>query len=429
MTKMFKKVFAFVLAVVMCVVATSCTVYEKATINKNGSVTHYSSMRVKKSDVKAVKDLFHNPDKPYFDEDTDSDLYDQICEWEAEMDVKEIDGVKYYFEEFTDKDCTLSDLTYNYISSQPNGAGEITTTGLWAYTPDTVVNDDTQTMLKIFEELGIEYDASAHLTFPYKITATNCEKVDDYTINIPLDQKIWYVVTEESREPWALAEDKEAEITAMALETLKPIKSPYLRATFESAKRMLLVWETENFDDKTGAMYFYGNGSQVQVRIGKGEWKTIKTLDEFEMGVYSYKFIEGKTYQFRVRSIRKSPSGAFETMYSSYKLSRKVTIPYFSKCPYGKVVSKSKGAITVSFKKPHNIKSTGYQIRYSTDKKFKKGVKTISVKTKNMPKTIKKLKSGKTYFVKIRKYQKPGYDGYTFNVYGKWSKTFRVKVK
>mgnify|MGYP006974640032 FL=1 len=46
-----------------------------------------------------------------------------------------------------------------------------------------------------------------------------------------------------------------------------------------------------------------------------------------------------------------------------------------------------------------------------------------------MPKTIKKLKSGKIYFVKIRKYQKPGYDGYTFDVYGKWSKTFKVKVK
>ena len=56
-------------------------------------------------------------------------------------------------------------------------------------------------------------------------------------------------------------------------------------------------------------------------------------------------------------------------------------------------------------------------------------LKTISVKSKYMPKTIKKLKSGKTYFVKIRKYQKPGYDGYTFDVYGKWSKTFKVKVK
>ena len=429
MTKMFKKVLAVVLAVVMCVVATSCTVYEKATIKKNGSVTYYSKMLVKKSDVKAVKKMFNNPDKPYIDEDTDSDIYGQICSWEAEMNVKEIDGVKYYFEEFTDKEYTLTDLVSDYISSQPNGAGEITTTSLWAYTPDTVVDDTTQTMLKLFEELGIEYDASAHLAFSYKITDTNCEKVDDYTINVPVDQKIWYVVTEESTEPWAQADDKETQITAMALKKLKPIKSPYLRVTFESAKRMLLVWETDDFDENTDLLYYYGNGSQVQVRINNGEWKNVKTLDELEMGVYSYKFVEGKTYQFRVRNFRKSPSGAFETMYSSYKLSRKVTVPYFSKCPYGKVVSKSKGAITVSFKKPHNIKTTGYQIRYSTDKNFKRGVKTVTVKSKYMPKTIKKLKSGKTYFVKIRKYQKPGYDGYTFDVYGKWSKTFKVKVK
>ena len=46
--------------------------------------------------------------------------------------------------------------------------------------------------------------------------------------------------------------------------------------------------------------------------------------------------------------------------------------------------------------------ATGYQITISTDKKFKKGVKNYTVKENTNSELIYGLKSGKTYYVKVR---------------------------
>lgn len=65
----------------------------------------------------------------------------------------------------------------------------------------------------------------------------------------------------------------------------------------------------------------------------------------------------------------------------------------------------------------------GYEIKYSTDKKFKKSVKTTtSTKT---TKTITKLKKNKTYYVKVRAYK---LDSAGKKVYGSFSKVVKVKI-
>ncbi len=64
----------------------------------------------------------------------------------------------------------------------------------------------------------------------------------------------------------------------------------------------------------------------------------------------------------------------------------------------------------------------GYQITYSVNKRFKKA-KTINVKAKKVKYVIKKLKSGKKYFVKVRAYKLNG----TEKVTGAWSKVKVVK--
>ncbi|WP_026523502.1 fibronectin type III domain-containing protein [Butyrivibrio sp. MB2005] len=78
---------------------------------------------------------------------------------------------------------------------------------------------------------------------------------------------------------------------------------------------------------------------------------------------------------------------------------------------------------TIKWKK--QTKNTkGYEIQYSTDRNFKDNVKKTSVKKSATSKTIKKLKAGKTYYVRIRtKYKK---DGKT--VYSEWSKVKKVKI-
>ena len=85
-------------------------------------------------------------------------------------------------------------------------------------------------------------------------------------------------------------------------------------------------------------------------------------------------------------------------------------------------VIKLKNAVKIYYKA--NPFATGYQIIYASNKDFKKG-KTISVPGKKInAKTIKNLKSQKTYYIKVRTYRKIGKKIY----YGNWSKTVAVKI-
>lgn len=88
-----------------------------------------------------------------------------------------------------------------------------------------------------------------------------------------------------------------------------------------------------------------------------------------------------------------------------------------------KVKANGKKKIKVSWKK--NKKASGYEITYSTKKSFK-GKKTITIKNnKTTRKIIKKLKSKKKYFVKVRSYKQVG----KTKIYGAYSKVKTVKVK
>ena len=89
-----------------------------------------------------------------------------------------------------------------------------------------------------------------------------------------------------------------------------------------------------------------------------------------------------------------------------------------------KKLSKGKKKFTVTWAKVSGVK--GYQIQYSSDKKFKKNNKSVTVtKQKTTKATVKKLKSKKNYYVRVRTYK-------TVNgkkIYSSWSKVKSVKTK
>ena len=88
------------------------------------------------------------------------------------------------------------------------------------------------------------------------------------------------------------------------------------------------------------------------------------------------------------------------------------------------VKSQKSKSITVKCKK--DTKASGYIIEYSTDKKFRKSVKTAIVsKNKTTSKTITKLKAGKKYYVRACAYTMA--DGE--RIKGAYSKTKTVKKK
>ena len=99
----------------------------------------------------------------------------------------------------------------------------------------------------------------------------------------------------------------------------------------------------------------------------------------------------------------------------------KVVVSRPGKVSIKKVVrSNNNRNIKINIKKVKGV--TGYQIKYSTNKKLKKA-KTVT--TKSVKKTLKKLKK-KTYYIQVRAYVvKSG----NVKVTGNWSKIKKVKVR
>ncbi|MCR4690065.1 MAG: hypothetical protein K5739_01800 [Lachnospiraceae bacterium] len=101
-------------------------------------------------------------------------------------------------------------------------------------------------------------------------------------------------------------------------------------------------------------------------------------------------------------------------------------IKYFIKTPKIKSLkSKKKSSATIIYTK--DMECSGYQISYSTNKKFKKAkTKTKTIKNcKTKKKSIKALKAGKRYYFRVRAFKK--IEGKKY--YGNWSKVKKVKIK
>ena len=194
------------------------------------------------------------------------------------------------------------------------------------------------------------------------------------------------------------------------------------------------------YDVKINCDEFYYNGSAqkptVSVLDDKGnpispDYYTVTYSNPNSSAVGSYylivKFKEpfytgSKTLSYKI--MQKSGSSAPVKASGSSKPTSNSSSTSKPKAVQIKKLTPAKKSLTVSWAKGKNI--NGYQIQLSTDKKFKKNKKTVSVKKQKTTKaTVKKLKAKKKYYVKVRTYK-------TVNgkkIYSSWSKTKSVKVK
>lgn len=104
----------------------------------------------------------------------------------------------------------------------------------------------------------------------------------------------------------------------------------------------------------------------------------------------------------------------------------KITIEITPKKQKASVKALKGKKLSVKWKK--DAKATGYQVQYSTDRKFKKGVKTVTIKKKGTAsKIISKLKKGKAYYARVRSYKSIKDGGKSKPLYGAWSKAVKSK--
>lgn len=74
---------------------------------------------------------------------------------------------------------------------------------------------------------------------------------------------------------------------------------------------------------------------------------------------------------------------------------------------------------------------SGYQVQYSTSKKFtKQTTKKVTYKgNKKFTKTVKKIKGGKKYYIRVRTYKTIKVNGKTVKLYSSWSSSKAVTTR
>ena len=116
------------------------------------------------------------------------------------------------------------------------------------------------------------------------------------------------------------------------------------------------------------------------------------------------------------------------TLKGNYSGSKSMT---YNINPKGTSVSKVKAAkkgFKVTWKK-QATQTTGYQVQYSTNSKFK-NAKTVTVsKNKTTSKSVSKLSAKKKYYVRIRTYKTVKIGGKSVKLYSGWSKAKSVTTK
>ena len=95
------------------------------------------------------------------------------------------------------------------------------------------------------------------------------------------------------------------------------------------------------------------------------------------------------------------------------------------KTPAIKKMKNASKKIKITFKKIADKNPGYYEIQYSTNRKFKKGTKTLKVNAKKTKATIKKLKGKKKYYVRVRLYKNVA----GIKLYSSWTKTKSIKTR
>lgn len=203
----------------------------------------------------------------------------------------------------------------------------------------------------------------------------------------------------------------------------------------------------ESYDGEFFISYVYGSDYcteysaidywQVQYKVGaNGEWSKSKKITRDSNNGYKASKNPG-VYYYRARAVKKTSTG--DTAKSSWSKSLKITVkPNKVK---GVVTSSPKAKqVKVSWTKQSKV--TGYEVYCSTSKdgKYRK-VATVkdksyitfknkmTYKVNDTKKTIK-LKSGKTYYYKVRAFKSvKDSNGKTKNIYGSYSSAVKASVR
>lgn len=166
-------------------------------------------------------------------------------------------------------------------------------------------------------------------------------------------------------------------------------------------------------------------GYQLQYSTDKNFKKGNKAVIAKTTSITVSKLKENTKYYVRVRAYKKVDG---KKVYTSWSKAQSVITAAPPKAAETSKAKAGKKQFKITWKKSSD--AAGYQIQYSTNKNFKKGNKSVTVKGKNTTSvTMKGLKAKKTYYVRVRSYRVVKVKGKATKIYSSWSEVKTVKIK
>lgn len=404
MNKLFKKLFCVSFVVILALSLVSCGDVTSVEIKSNGSGVFYSKTSISEAELNKAKDILTNEpnsetakfltNNMNVRKDNIDDYIGYIKEsYKAENTSS---GVVYYKEE---------KVSFNN-GSELNDPEEPKLLNAGATATDIHWTADKYDAKKI--ELG--WNKLYTIKMPYKVTKTNGNKKDDYTVEFNnCKDKFLYVITEKSTADWTKATDIYSALQKIdnekTVEAYRPLDAGMTSVNYNTKKSLKISFTA--MADKF----------IIQRKVGNGKWQDYKTMSSTTSSEHSFvdKNIKpNKKYSYRVKCVNYIKDSTLVSE-SEFTKPFSITTMNFKTKPVIKSVKVNKNKVVVKIKKkvPN---ATGYQIQYSGDKKFKKATKTI--KTKKLTQNIKKM-NVKKHYVRVRTYKKVGNKYF----YGSWSKT------
>lgn len=270
-------------------------------------------------------------------------------------------------------------------------------------TDSTLTKEDIEYLQKAIKELGINDDAF--------------NKLLAYLLSI-LDSPVTPIPDPNTPSP---TPGTEPEPEKKMEDTIGPEGKPIDSDMYDKLKQLLT--DAQGLFNGKQSYEFTSDGNKFKVEYKNGKY-VVSMLDDDSKWITipenSALISKEAVYSY---TVVKNPDGTISIQVLKNKTTKlkKVVIKSFK--------STKKKKATVKVKKLTSI--TGYQIKVSTNKKFKKKyTKSKNITLKKMKKskykyTFKKLKSKKTYYVKARAYKVVNGK----KIYGNWSKVKKVKVK
>lgn len=175
-----------------------------------------------------------------------------------------------------------------------------------------------------------------------------------------------------------------------------------LKSTKNTVTSVKLVW------DKAEGADLY----KVSFSADKKKWN-VRTTDRLYITLKGLS--ASQLYYFKVTPFSNGVEGEESEVFSVCTKPEKVVLT--------KVKSAKKSIAALKWKKQNGV--SGYELSYTADSfNKKKSVRTVSV-TKGTSKTLRKLKSGKRYYFRVRAYKKSG----SLKIFGAYSKTKSIRIK